>query len=170
MKKTFFVFSLFALILITGCSSNERITKGVVEDYYKALINEDYDKVYEISRVYDLGERGTEKTSISEEEAKAFFEKKVDHLKKVDYKVKSYEISNKEQSDGHTFFYEVELEIEVNGETITRKEKVWPKVDQENIAIMASEDPFAKYRDGRMNFDIDEYWSEDSQAEYDQIF
>lgn len=169
MKKTFFLVSLFALLFMTGCT-NESITKGLVKDYYNALINEEYDKVYEISRVYDLGERGTEKTSIDEDDAKAFFEKKVNHLEKVDYKVKSYQITKKEQTDGHTFFYDVALEIEVNGETINRKEKVWPKVDQENIAIMASEDPFAKYRDGRVNFDIDEYWSEDSQAEYDQIF
>ncbi|KHE73193.1 hypothetical protein [Halobacillus sp. BBL2006] len=170
MKKPIIVISLFIITFITGCNSNERITKGLVEDYYNALVNQNYEKVYEVSKIYDLGEPSSEETTFTEEEARKFFMKKVDYLEEVDYKVKSYEIVETNQQDGHTFTYEVALKIEVNGETVNRKDRIYPRVDQKDISISKSEDPLAKYRDGRVNFNIEEHWSKDIEAEYDNIF
>lgn len=170
MKKTIFVISLIIITIIAGCNSNERITKGIVEDYYNALVNQNYEKAYEISRIYDLGEPSSEETALTEEEARKFLMKKVDYLKEVDYKVKSYKILETNQQDGHTFTYEVALKIEVNGENVNRKDRIYPRVDQKDISISKSEDPLAKYRDGRVNFDIEEHWSKDINSKYDNIF
>lgn len=165
MKKPIIVISFFIIPFISGCNPNEHLTKGLVEDYYNAVIHQNYEKAFEVSRIYDLGSRNTVETNFTEKEAKEFFKKKLNYLKKVDYKVKSYEIVEIQQHDGHTFIYDVSLEIQVNGETMNRREKVWPKVDHENIAITQSEDPLAKYRDGRVNFEIEEHWLKDIKKE-----
>ncbi|MED0707824.1 hypothetical protein P4S87_15790, partial [Aneurinibacillus aneurinilyticus] len=80
--------------------------------------------------------------------------KKINYLKKQSYKLKSFEIRKIRYENGHTFFLEIKLDVEQNGQSFewsetvdTSKGKVW---------VIEKEDPYAKYRDGKMNFEIEE--------------
>jgi len=168
MKKSRIVGGIFFIIIIAylmmmviAPNSNEKETKRIVENYYDALIDQDYEEVYNLSEIYDLHNASSDVTTLSAEEAKTFFMKKVEYLNKVNYKIIDYQITGQEQFDGHTFNYQVKAELEVSGENMKVSEKVRPKVDQNKVSISESEDPIVKYRDGSVGVDIDSLWQKD---------
>lgn len=172
-KYGFPIFLIFFLVFIIGVivtNSNGRVTKNLVKDYYNALIEHDYEEIYKQLRLYDIDRAASRGTALSKEEAKAFFMKKVEYLKKVHYKINDYEIIDTEQHDSHTFTYLVRVNLEVNGESMEITERIHPKVGVGNVAIPTSEDPLVKYRDGSLNFNIEENWNKDIKKEKISIF
>ncbi|UCZ55090.1 hypothetical protein LGQ02_10345 [Bacillus shivajii] len=156
MKKIILIMAFFTLVLILiGCNFIEEYkAKSAARDYYYALIQEDYDQAFEQLYLYDYIEEKhpTEGTSLSDEKAKAFFMEKVEYLNERNYKVLDYEIENIRYEDGHSFVLEILLNVEQDGERVERSEIVdlW----QGKVWVIEVDDPFSKYRDGRMNFDI----------------
>ena len=155
MKKIILVMliAIVSLYLI-GCSGPEQEVKSVTNDYYNALVNGNYEKAFETLYLYDFAEdkHPTDGTILNEEEAKEFYMEKINVLKENNYKVTNFEITKVRKEDGHTSFAEVTLNVEVNGESIEWHETVdeW----EGKAWIINESDPFAKYRDGKMNFDI----------------
>ncbi|MEI2364608.1 hypothetical protein [Niallia circulans] len=163
MKKPILIILVFTLSLILiGCNfMEEQKAKSIAENYYKALINEDYEEAFEQLYLYDYTEdrHPTDGTTLSEEEARKFYLQKVNYLIKQKYKIKDYEIENIRYEDGHTFFLEISLNVEQNGESFERSETV--DVWEGKAWIIEEDDPFATFRDGKMNFDIEQELQED---------
>lgn len=162
MKKVILalLISLVNLSLI-GCSVPEQKLKNVTNNYYNALANGNYEKAFESLYIYDFVENKhpTDGTTLSKKEAKEFYMKKVNVLKENNYKVNDFEITKVRQEDGHTFFAEVTLDVEVNGESFEWSETV---DEWEGKAWVINEmDPYAKYRDGKLDFDIEKELEKD---------
>ncbi|WP_078554305.1 hypothetical protein [Bacillus alkalicellulosilyticus] len=155
MKKITLIIIYALSFLLIGCNFiEENRAKSATRDYYNALIKEDYVAAFEQLYLYDYTEDShpTDGTALSKEKAKAFYLQKIDYLKERDYKIRDFVIEKIRYEDGHTFFLEISLIVEQDGERFERSEivdfwdgKVW---------IIEKDDPFAKYRDGRMNFEI----------------
>jgi hypothetical protein len=131
----------------------------LIHKYYEAIIDEKYDKAYSYLYIYDrkhIDKVGSISagTSLTEEEAKQFYQQKIDYLKQHDYRVKDYRISEVEYADGHSFWHHLEIEVELSGETQVVREIV--HFQNGGLLISDQGDPFAKYRDGRMKFKIGE--------------
>lgn len=145
----------FISLSLIGCSGPEQKVKNVTNNYYKALVKENYEKAFETLYLYDFDEdkHPTDGTTLSEKEAKEFYMQKINVLKENSYKVKDFEIIEIRKEDGHTSFAEVKLNVEVNGKTFEWHETVdeW----EGKAWIINKNDPFSKYRDGKMNFDIE---------------
>ncbi|WP_169086670.1 hypothetical protein [Paenibacillus sp. PL91] len=99
MKKPVLIILIFTLsFMLTGCNFiEEQKAEGIIKDYYQAIIDEDYEKAFEQLQLYDYdAETGdghfTEGTTLSHEEAKAFYLKKINVLKEQNYKLKGFEI------------------------------------------------------------------------------
>lgn len=142
-------------------NSPEQKVKRVAAEYYEALIDEDYESTFNHLYVYDNleGHHPTEGTKLSEEDAKQFYMEKVEQLNEFDYRIKDFDIYNIRKEDGHTSFAETTLVVDVHGHTYEWKETI----DEYNgeAWIVESNDPFVKFRDGTVNFDLDE-----AQPEY----
>ncbi|MFF0827212.1 hypothetical protein ACFYU8_10050 [Brevibacillus sp. NPDC003359] len=79
--------------------------------------------------------------------------KKIAFLKAHQYKLNAFEIKKFRYEDGHTALLEMKLEVELGGQRLEYAEIV--HIWEGKVWIMGEEeDPFTKYRDGRMNFDI----------------
>ncbi|MGJ9458495.1 hypothetical protein [Oceanobacillus sp. CF4.6] len=156
MRKVIIVMliSLVSLSLI-GCSGPKQKLKNVTNAYYNALVNGNYEKAFETLYLYDFVEdkHPTDGTTLSKKETKEFYMKKVNVLKEKKYKVTDFEIKKFRQEDGHTFFAEITLNVEVNGDSFEWSETVdeW----EGKAWVINGNDPFSKYRDGKMNFDIE---------------
>lgn len=151
---------MFILIFIlTGCNFiDEKKAEGVIRDYYQAIIDDDYEKAFELLKLYDYDVKTgdgfyKEGTTLSHEEAKAFYLEKVNVLKKYNYKLIDFEIIEVEYEDGHSFWHQVKLTAKQNGE-----EFEWNEVSiisDGKLVVGERDDSKALYRDGRMNFEID---------------
>lgn len=163
LKITILIFLAFALsFMLAGCNFiSEQKEKSITKDYYNALIEEDYEEAFEKLYLYDYNENkhATEGTLLNKKEAKEFYMQKINYLKEQKYKVKDFEIQNIRYEDGHTFFLEIILNVEKNGEGFEYSETV--DVWEGKAWILEEDDPFAVYRDGTMNFDIKKEIQED---------
>lgn len=162
MKKIILFLSIAIInLFLIGCYSPERKVKSVTNDYYKALVNENYEKAFETVYLYDFLEdkHPTDGTTLSEKEARAFYFEKINVLKENNYKIKGFEITHIRKEDGATAFAEVTLDVEVDGESFERHELVdeW----EGKAWIITEDDPYGKYRDGKINFDIEQELEED---------
>lgn len=157
MNKSILMILFFTLsLMLTGCNvMEEQKAKGVAEKYYNALIDEDYEEAFKQLYLYDYTEEShpTDGTTLDEVEARKFYLQKIVYLKEQKYKIKDYKIKNIRYEDGHTFFLEISLNVEQNGESFERSETV--DVWEGKAWIIEEDDPFAKFRDGKMNFDIE---------------
>ncbi|WP_429844119.1 hypothetical protein [Brevibacillus sp. FIR094] len=158
MKKILVVILLFVLVfprfLFTEYFA-EREMKMITENYYQALIDEDYEKAFGTLYLYDFAEdkHQVDGTTLSEQEAKEFYMKKIAFLKAHQYKLNDYEIKKIRYEDGHTAFLEMKLEVEHDGQKFQYAETV--HIWEGKVWIMGEEeDPFTKYRDGKMNFPL----------------
>ncbi|UED73193.1 nuclear transport factor 2 family protein [Brevibacillus sp. DP1.3A] len=158
MKKIIVVFLLFLLVFPRFLFAEffaEREMKMITTNYYQALIDEDYEKAFHTLYLYDVaeGKHPTDGTTLSDQEAKEFYMKKIAFLKAHHYKLKDYEIKKIRYEDGHTAFLEMKLEVEHDGQKFQYAETV--HVWEEKVWIMGEEDdPFRTYRDGKMKFEI----------------
>lgn len=163
MKKNILFMLIFTLsLMLIGCNFiEEQRAKSVTKNYYNALIDEDYEEAFEQLYLYDYTEdkHPTDGTTLNEEEAKEFYMQKINYLKEQGYKVKDFEIENIRYEDGHTFFLEIILNVEQNGENFERSETV--DVWEGKAWIIEEDEPSATYRDGKMNFDIEIELQED---------
>ncbi|WP_163539876.1 hypothetical protein [Gracilibacillus sp. YIM 98692] len=158
------IFMIALIFLLTGCNFigkqiQEQKAENMINDYYQAIMEEDYEKAFEQLYLYDYdAETGDHDlrngTSLSEEEEKAFYFEKIDLLQEKDYQLKDYEIVEVEYEDGHSFWHHIMLEIEQNGEMVEKAEVA--DVYDDKLLIGVREDEFAKYRDGKMNFEMEE--------------
>ena len=114
MKKPFLIMLIFTLSsLLTGCNFTEvQKAEGIIKDYYQAIIDEDYEKAFEQLQLYDYDAKTgdshfTEGTTLSHEEAKAFYLKKTNVLKEQNYKLKDFKIMEVEYEDGNSFWHHI---------------------------------------------------------------
>lgn len=151
-----FTFSL----MLTGCNFiEEKKAENTIKIYYQAIIDEDFEKAFEQLYLYDYESKSedsklVEGTTLSDEEAKAFYLKKVDILNEQNYKLIDFEIVDVEYEDGHSFWHHIKLEVEQNGQKFEWNEVA--DIYEGKLLIGEKDDPFAKYRDGKMNFEIEE--------------
>ncbi|MFC4099133.1 hypothetical protein [Paenibacillus xanthanilyticus] len=163
MKKSF----LMVLILVfslssmgTGCSVNfieEQKAERLIKAYYQAIAAEEYEKAFEQLLLYDYDARTgdghfTEGTTLSHKESKAFYFKKIKVLKEQSYTLKGFEITDVEYEDGHSFWHHIQLEVEQNGQRFEWHEAA--EMHEGKLVIGEQDDPYAKYRDGKMNFEL----------------
>lgn len=160
MKKPILIMLIFIFSLVlTGCNfREEKKAEGIIKNYYEAIIDGDYEKAFEQLYLYDYDSNTEDSklakgTTLSEEKAKAFYLKKIDVLKEQNYKLKDFEIVDVEYEDGHSFWHHVKLEIDQNGQKFE-----WNEVAEiyKGKLLIGEEDPYAKYRDGKMDFEIEE--------------
>lgn len=161
MKKPILIMFIFTLsLMLTGCNFiEEQKAEGIIKDYYQAIIDEDYEKAFEQLHLYDYDTKTedsklAEGTTLSDEEAKAFYLKKIDVLKEQSYKLKDFEIADVEYEDGHSFWHHIKLVVEQNGENFEWTEVA--DIYEEKLLVGERDDPYTKYRDGKMNFEIKE--------------
>lgn len=166
MRKVILVMLILLINLsLIGCSTPKQKLKNVTNDYYNALVNGNYEKAFEVLYLYDFvkDKHPTDGTTLSKSLAKEFYLKKVNVLKENNYKVTDFKIAKFRQEDGHTFFAEITLFVELNGERFEWSETVdeW----EGKVWIINGNDPFLKYRDGKLNFDIEEELKKDTAKE-----
>ncbi|ENH96131.1 hypothetical protein J416_12457 [Gracilibacillus halophilus YIM-C55.5] len=147
------VVSIITLLLI-GCYPPENKAKNLTRDYYQALINESYEKAFNSLHLYNP-EEFDDKVTLSDKEAEKFYMKKISVLEENNYHVKDFEITYMQQEDGHTFYPNVKIEVEVNSKTYEYEEKI-SITSNDKVRVVESNDPFIKYRNGVMGFDIQE--------------
>lgn len=161
MKKPFLIMLIFTFsLMLTGCNFiEEKKAENTIKIYYQAIIDEDFEKAFEQLYLYDYESKSedsklVEGTTLSDEEAKAFYLKKVDILNEQNYKLIDFEIVDVEYEDGHSFWHHIKLEVEQNGQKFEWNEVA--DIYEGKLLIGEKDDPFAKYRDGKMNFEIEE--------------
>jgi hypothetical protein len=146
--------------MLTGCNFiEEKKAEGIIKNYYQAIIDGDYEKAFEQLHLYDYDiktedSKLAEGTTLSDEEAKAFYLKKIDVLKEQNYKLKEFEIVEVEYADGHTFWHHIKLEVEQNGQNFEWTEVA--EIYERKLLVGERDDPYTKYRDGKMNFETEE--------------
>lgn len=122
----------------------------VINKYYKALIEEDYEKAFQYVYTYD--EHYTDGINLSRREAKELYLQKTEWLQEQNYRVKDFEIKEVEYEDGHSFWHHITLEIEKDGQTFERAEVA--DIYKRKVVIGGRGDVYSAYRDGNLD---DEY-------------
>ena len=160
MKKPTLIMLIFTFsLMLTGCNFiEEKKAEGIIKNYYQAVIDGDYEKAFEQLHLYDYDSKTensklAEGTTLSNEESKAFYLKKIDVLKEQNYKLKDFEIVDVEYEDGHSFWHHIKLEVEQNGQKFEWNEVA--EIYEGKLLIGEKDDPYAKYRDGKMDFEIE---------------
>ncbi|SES63599.1 hypothetical protein SAMN05216389_101180 [Oceanobacillus limi] len=161
MRKRILILLLIVLSLtITGCNYiQEKKAKSYINNYYQSIMDEDYEEAFEQLHLFDF-ETSTEESKLSEgtvlsnEKAKQFYLDKIEVLKNHNYKLVDYEIGEVEYADGHTFWYHINLEVERNEELVEWNEVA--HLYEGKLLVGGRDDPFVIFRDGKMNFEIDE--------------
>ncbi|MFB9324602.1 hypothetical protein ACFFSY_01450 [Paenibacillus aurantiacus] len=160
MKKPFLMMLIFTLSsMLTGCNFiEEQKAEGIINHYYRAISDGDYEKAFEQLQLYDYDARTgeghyTEGTTLSHDEAKAHYLKKITTLKEQNYKLIGYEIIKVEYEDGHSFWHHIKLEVEQNGQKFEWNEVA--EIYKGKLVIGEKDDPYAKYRDGKMHVEND---------------
>lgn len=147
--KRLFLTSLFVLslsITLIGCNSiEEKKAENAIEQYYQALVKEDYEAAFKQLYLYE--DDFSEQSSLSNEEAKNLYLEKFNYLKEQNYKFKGFEITELEYEDGHSFWHHLDVEVEQGGETLHYQEVAY---FHEGKLKIDGEDPYILYRDGKM--------------------
>lgn len=151
------------LFILTGCYGiqkefNEKMAENIINDYYQAIINEDYEKAFSKlylydNDVYEGNNYSGNSTILSNKEAKEVYLKKIEYLRKQNYELKDFEIVEVEYEDGHSFWHHIKLEVELNGKKFEWKEVALLHLGK--LLISKKDDIYAKYRDGQMNVEMD---------------
>ncbi|MEW9108753.1 MAG: hypothetical protein AB2374_05340 [Cytobacillus gottheilii] len=152
------VFLLSLILILTGCNSTEeRKAEGLIKEYYQSMIDGNYEKAFEQLHLFQYDGRTDdykldEEFSLSAEEAKEFYLKKVEISQEKGYQLINFEIGEVEYEDGHSFWHHIKLQTEHNGQ-----EFEWNETASiyNGRLLIGGDDPFQIYRDGRMNFDIE---------------
>lgn len=155
------VLVLTLILMLTGCNFiEEKKAEGIINNYYQAIIDGDYEKAFEQLHLYDFDSKTEESklaegTTLSDEETKAFYLQKINVLKAQNYKLIDFEIVDIEYEDGHSFWHHIKLEVEQNGQKFEWNEVA--EIYGGKLLIGEKDDPYAKYRDGKMNFEMEEW-------------
>lgn len=159
MKKPILILFIFTFsLMLTGCNFiEEKKAERIIKNYYQAIIDADYEVAFEQLHLYDYDSKTedsklVEGTTLSDEEAKAFYLKKIDGLEEENYKLKDFEIVDVEYEDGHSFWHHIKLEVEQNGQNYEWNEVA--DIYAGKLLIGEKDDPNVKYRDGKMDFEI----------------
>lgn len=156
MKKLLLSMLIFTFsLLLTGCKFiEEKKAEDTIKIYYQAIMDEDYEKAFEQLYVYD-DESKTDDSKLvkgstrTDEEAKVYYFKKIDILKEQNYKLNDFEIVEVEYEDGHSFWHHIKLDVEQNGQKFEWNEVA--DIYNGKLLIGETDDPFAQYRDGKLN-------------------
>lgn len=161
MKKPILIMLIFIFsLMLTGCNfREEKKAEGIIKNYYEAIIDGDYEKAFEQLHLYDYDSNTEDSklakgTTLTDEEAKEFYLKKIDVLKEQNYKLKDFEILDVEYEDGHSFWHHIKLEVEKNGQKFEWNEIA--EIYEGKLLIGEKDDPYTQYRDGKMDFEISE--------------
>ncbi|MFJ7973788.1 hypothetical protein [Psychrobacillus sp. NPDC096389] len=152
---------LTLILMLTGCNFiEEKKAEGIINNYYQAIIEGDYKKAFEQLHLFDFDSTTEESklaegTTLSDEETKAFYLQKINVLKAQNYKLIDFEIVDIEYEDGHSFWHHIKLEVEQNGQKLEWNEVA--EIYGGKLLIGEKDDPYAKYRDGKMDFEMEEW-------------
>ncbi|MGP4108457.1 hypothetical protein [Virgibacillus sp. L01] len=150
MKNIFILILLGLSIIVAGCASSD--AKNSVENYYTALVNEEYDKAFNQLLIFD--EHYDQETTLSESEAKERFSEKISYLEEKGYQLNDFEIQDVRTDDGGPPLVESVLTIEIKGDEKKVKELI--QVTENGLFVdLSEEDKYAHYRDGKMNISKD---------------
>lgn len=145
--------------MLTGCYGiqkqiNEQKAENIINDYYQAIINKNYEKAFSKLYLYERNDySGNSSTTLSNEEAKEVYLKKIEYLRKQNYELKDFEIVEVEYEDGHSFWHHIKLEVELKGQKFEWKEVAL--LHGGKLLIGKRDDIYADYRDGKMNVEMD---------------
>jgi len=160
MKKRWMAMLVLTLALIlTGCNYvQEKKAEGLIKNYYKAMINEDYKKAFRQLQLYDYDantQEGhyTKGTALTKKQARKFYLKKIHALEEQNYKILDFKIVKVEYEDGHSFWHHLKIEVEQSGKKYEWKEVA--QVYKGKLLIGTTDDPYVNYRDGKMNTEIE---------------
>lgn len=161
MKKLIkLVLFLSFIFMLSGCNSfEERKAEGFIKNYYQSIIDENYENAFEQLHLFEYDVKTNdykldEGISFSDEEAKEFYLKKIELCLEKGYKLTDFEIGDVEYEDGHSFWHHIELQAEQNGQKFEWNETA---SIYNGKLLISGDDPFQIYRDGRMNFDIENF-------------
>lgn len=161
MKKPILIILIFTFsLLLTGCNFiEEKKAEGILKNYYQAIIDGDYEKAFEQLHLYDYDSKNevsklVEGATLSDEEAKALYLKKIDVLEQQNYKLKDFEIVDVEYEDGHSFWHHIKLEVEQNEQKFEWNEVA--EIYEGKLLIGEKDDPYTKYRDGKVDLEMEE--------------
>lgn len=151
MKKILFAILLILVAGLAGCNSfEEKKAEKAITTYYDALIEGDHDTAFKNLFLYENGI--TTPTDLSRSEAESVYEQKMAYLDKQGYQVSDYNIRGVEYEDGHTFWHHIDVVVNIDG---ARKKFTETAFYQNGKLSVSGEDPFAQYRDGKMDIEIE---------------
>ena len=152
MKKLLFTLFVLSLsISLLGCNNvEEKRAENAMEKYYQALVEGDYETAFKELYLYEESFSNGQ-ISLTNAEAQTIYLKKTKYLKNQDYKIKDFKILEIEYEDGNSFWHHVNIEIELNGETINYKEQAF---FHEGKLKVSGDDPYIQYRDGKLNVEL----------------
>ncbi|MEO4052695.1 hypothetical protein [Solibacillus sp. CAU 1738] len=139
--------------LLIGCNTtNERQAQQLIENYYNAMKERQYEIAFD--QLYIFDDHYTDGPSfLSEQEAKNLFNKKINILEEQDYYIKDFEIVNVEYEDGHSFWHHINIVVEQKGQRYE-----WEEVAQMyegKLIVDGKNDPYVQYRNGQMNVNFE---------------
>ncbi|QTM98257.1 hypothetical protein ERJ70_02355 [Sediminibacillus dalangtanensis] len=164
MKKgiALFIFIAVTVILIFSWPNirknyfPEKEAEHLIKQYYQSLIQEDYEKAFDVLFLQDKEEDADEDfsmgTTLTKAQARDFYMEKIAFLKEQNYAIKDFNITDVEYSDGHTFWHHLMLQVEINGAKKRLHETVFMR--EGKLMIGEKEDPYARFRDGKMKIEI----------------
>ena len=147
-KVTMTVLLAATILLLAGCNeSQERKAEKTLATYYEGLIDNDYEQSIEVLYLHDKEDDLYAGTSMAQGEAKEIMKKKMLQLEAVDYRVLSYEISELEYEDDHSFWHHVLVTGEIDGEQFIYEDTVTLVEEQ---LVITGDDPLIHYRNGNI--------------------
>ena len=156
MKKTTYVYSVLGILaagllalayLLSTNALPEFRLKYMAENYYTAMMEGRYEDAFEQLYMYD-GHYMDGPTKLAKQAAKEKFLQKTASLEEQKVAIKDFRLGEIEYADGHTFWLDVQLFMEKDGQLIERQDIV---DEYEGKLIVNGDDPFVDYRNGKMD-------------------
>lgn len=143
---TIFVVGIISLFIYNSLVE----PKKVVEEYYTALVEEDYDTAFSHLLIWDLYvDVGTR---LEETEAKERYLEKMDFLKQKGYKVKAFDITDVREKNGD---YLIDATVTIQNQKKEQEISETIRLMDQKLYITSSDDPYSHYRDGKMRVSFD---------------
>lgn len=120
----------------------------LVEQYYTALKNENYNQALDYLVAYQGPVE--QRIEMDQVKAKEIYQKGIDFLKQMNYKLIDYKI-NMGKND-FIITASASIKVQCDGKTIEGSESLQFTPALDKLFIDYSDDPFAQYRDGYMEF------------------
>lgn len=139
------IFLIFVFILLILINSSVFSAERKVNSYYKALIQENYEKAFGYLYLWEQGSDIPSTLNIAK--AKKVYFKKTEELKKKDYKVLDVKEIGGQRKDG---FILLSTRITIRIESRERQITETIQIANGKILIDNSDDPYVRLREGQM--------------------